>query len=56
LNTRVVTEGPQRVLVVEDDDDLRSLIGLAVADAGYACVQAADASRHWLRAPSAIRT
>jgi CheY-like chemotaxis protein len=31
-----------RVLVVEDDDDLRSLIGLAVADAGYAPVEAAD--------------
>lgn len=31
-----------RVLVVEDDDELRSLIRLAVADAGYAPVEAAD--------------
>jgi two-component system, OmpR family, response regulator len=33
---------PPRVLVVEDDDDLRSLIGSALADAGYAAVEAAD--------------
>jgi DNA-binding response OmpR family regulator len=32
----------QRVLVVEDDEDLRSLIGIALTDAGYATVQAAD--------------
>jgi DNA-binding response OmpR family regulator len=31
-----------RVLVVEDDDDLRHLIGSALADAGYAAVEAAD--------------
>ena len=31
-----------RVLVVEDDDDLRSLIGAALADAGYAAVEAPD--------------
>ena len=30
------------MLIVEDDDELRSLIGLAVADAGYAPVEAAD--------------
>jgi DNA-binding response OmpR family regulator len=33
---------PPRVLVVEDDDDLRSLVGSALADAGYAAVEAAD--------------
>ena len=31
-----------RVLVVEDDDDLRGLIGSALADAGYTAVEAAD--------------
>ena len=31
-----------RVLVVEDDEDLRALIGSALADAGYAAVEAAD--------------
>ncbi len=31
-----------RVLIVEDDDDLRTLIGLALSDAGYAAVEAAD--------------
>ena len=36
-----MTELP-RVLVVEDDDDLRHLIGSALADAGYAAVEAAD--------------
>ena len=30
------------MLVVEDDDDLRSLIGAALVDAGYAAVEAAD--------------
>jgi len=29
-------------LIVEDDDDLRGMIGSAVADAGYAAVEAAD--------------
>lgn len=33
---------PPRVLIVEDDDDLRSLIGSALGDAGYAAVEAAD--------------
>ena len=33
---------PPRVLVVEDDDDLRSLIGSALADAGYTAIEAAD--------------
>jgi CheY-like chemotaxis protein len=33
---------PPRVLIVEDDDDLRSLIGSALGDAGYAVVEAAD--------------
>jgi DNA-binding response OmpR family regulator len=33
---------PPRVLVVEDDDDLRGLIGSALAEAGYALVEAAD--------------
>jgi DNA-binding response OmpR family regulator len=42
LNTRDVTAGPARVLIVEDDDDLRGMIGSAVADAGYAAVEAAD--------------
>lgn len=42
MNTRVVTEERPRVLVVEDDDELRSLIGLAVADAGYVSIEAAD--------------
>ena len=30
------------MLVVEDDDELRSLMSLAIADAGYAAVEAAD--------------
>jgi len=30
------------VLVVEDDDELRSLISLALADAGYAASRASD--------------
>lgn len=42
MNTRVVTAEPRRVLVVEDDDELRSLMSLAMADAGYASVEAAD--------------
>ncbi len=33
---------PTRVLVVEDDDDLRRLITIAVADAGYSAVGVAD--------------
>ncbi|MGH2490477.1 MAG: response regulator [Candidatus Limnocylindria bacterium] len=33
---------PPSVLIVEDDDDLRSLIGSALGDAGYAAVEAAD--------------
>jgi DNA-binding response OmpR family regulator len=33
---------PPRVLVVEDDDDLRSMIGSALAEAGYALVEASD--------------
>jgi len=37
-----VTTEATRVLVVEDDEDLRSLIGSALADAGYAAVEAAD--------------
>ena len=30
------------MLVVEDDEDLRYLIGSALADAGYAAIEAAD--------------
>ena len=30
------------MLIVEDDDDLRGLIGAALGDAGYAAVEAAD--------------
>ena len=30
------------MLVVEDDDELRSLIGVALADAGYAASEASD--------------
>lgn len=37
-----MTGEPPRVLIVEDDDDLRSLIGSALGDAGYAPVEAAD--------------
>jgi two-component system OmpR family response regulator len=37
----VVEELP-RVLVVEDDDELRGLILTALVDAGYAAVEAAD--------------
>jgi CheY-like chemotaxis protein len=37
-----MTTEPRRVLIVEDDDDLRSLITGAVVDAGYAAVEAAD--------------
>ena len=37
-----MTANPARVLIVEDDDDLRSVIGSAVTDAGYAAVEAAD--------------
>lgn len=37
-----MTGEPPRVLIVEDDDDLRSLIGSALGDAGYAAVEAAD--------------
>ena len=37
----MTTEAP-RVLVVEDDDDLRSLIGSALAEAGYTAVEVAD--------------
>lgn len=37
-----MTPAPARVLIVEDDDDLRGIIGSAVADAGYAAVEAAD--------------
>lgn len=33
---------PPRVLVVEDDDELRGLIRSALTDAGYAAVEAAD--------------
>jgi CheY-like chemotaxis protein len=33
---------PPRVLVVEDDEDLRYLIGSALADAGYAAIEVAD--------------
>jgi len=39
---RVVTAEPPRVLVVEDDEDLRSLIRSTLADAGYVAVEAAD--------------
>lgn len=38
-----MTEDPRpRVLVVEDDDELRGLIRTALADAGYSVVEAAD--------------
>lgn len=37
-----MTPEPPRVLIVEDDDDLRSLIGSVLGDAGYAAVEAAD--------------
>jgi len=37
-----VREQTPRVLVVEDDDDLRSVISSALADAGYAPAEAAD--------------
>lgn len=33
---------PPRVLIVEDDDDLRSLMGSALTYAGYTAVEAAD--------------
>lgn len=33
---------PPRVLLVEDDDDLRRLIGSALADLGYTTVEARD--------------
>jgi two-component system response regulator MprA len=33
---------PPRVMVVEDDDELRALIRSALADAGYVAVEAAD--------------
>jgi DNA-binding response OmpR family regulator len=39
--TSVTAESP-RVLVVEDDDDLRGLLRAALADAGYVAVEAAD--------------
>jgi len=39
-----VTPEAPRVLIVEDDDDLRSLIGAALADAGYAAVETDDGS------------
>ncbi|MDP9252593.1 MAG: response regulator [Chloroflexota bacterium] len=37
-----MTTEPARVLIVEDDEDLRSVLGSAVADAGYSAVVAAD--------------
>ena len=37
----MVSEAP-RVLIVEDDDDLRGLIRTALVDAGYIAVEAAD--------------
>jgi CheY-like chemotaxis protein len=37
----VVSE-PARVLIVEDDDELRGLIRTALVDAGYVAVEAAD--------------
>jgi DNA-binding response OmpR family regulator len=37
-----VTSGPPRVLVVEDDDELRRLIRSALADEGYVAIEAAD--------------
>jgi len=37
-----VTADQLRVLVVEDDDELRGLIRAALADAGYSVVEAAD--------------
>jgi CheY-like chemotaxis protein len=37
-----MTPEPPRVLIVEDDDDLRRLITSAVTYAGYAAVEAAD--------------
>ena len=37
-----MTAEPARILIVEDDEDLRSVIGSAVTAAGYAAVEAAD--------------
>ena len=37
-----MTADTPRVLIVEDDDDLRGLIGAALGDAGYAAVEAVD--------------
>jgi two-component system KDP operon response regulator KdpE len=37
-----VTADQPRVLVVEDDDELRGLIRLALVDAGYVAVEAPD--------------
>ena len=37
-----MTADQLRVLVVEDDDELRGLIRAALADAGYSVVEAAD--------------
>lgn len=37
-----MTAEPPHVLIVEDDDDLRSLIGTALGDAGYVAVEAPD--------------
>jgi DNA-binding response OmpR family regulator len=37
-----VTAEAARVLIVEDDEELRSVIGAAVTEAGYAAVEAAD--------------
>src|SRR6266852_2773593 len=42
LTSWVVTTEPPRVLVVEDDDDLRGLIHAALDDAGFAALEAAD--------------
>lgn len=42
MTSWVVTGEPPRVLVVEDDDDLRGLIRAALDDAGFAAVEAAD--------------
>jgi CheY-like chemotaxis protein len=39
-----VTTETQRVLVVDDDEDFRSMVSWALADAGYDAVEAADGS------------
>jgi two-component system, chemotaxis family, chemotaxis protein CheY len=38
-------DGPARILIVEDDDDLRSVLRQALEDEGYAVVDACDGRR-----------